>query len=361
MKSPRTTIGRVVSRRRAFTLLELTISLFVSSILMLGLGSAIYIATQATDPDLGALRDSRESGTAAFDVMAELQQAQAFTVRTATTVEFTVADRNGDSLAETIRYSWSGKPGHPLTRRFNGGKTVTVVEDVHDWNLTYDTKTVAPDDTSFGGELLLKQDQSNSGTAAVFDVYSNRRLAGFFKPAMPADALSWQITRVKFIGIAKTGKGTISVEVREPGPGGVPGNKSIDAVEVPASNLSGVWHEVHFANAGGLSPSTGYFITIARASGGVDGAGIQIGTNSTTTPGTTYYSDAGGGVWVQGTTSDVWLKVWGTISTSSSSAPQSSPRYFVQSVGMSIQVGPDVASRVTGGVHLLNQPEVASP
>ena len=93
-------------RRHAFTLLELTVGSLVSSILMVGLGSTIYIATRAGDPDVGSLRDCQESSAAAFDITAELQFAQSFTERTATSVAFTVADRNGDTNPETIRYAW---------------------------------------------------------------------------------------------------------------------------------------------------------------------------------------------------------------------------------------------------------------
>jgi hypothetical protein len=128
--------------RAGYTLMELIVSALVSSILMAGLGSTIYIATRAGDPDVGSLRDCQESSAAAFDITAELQFAQSFTERTATSVKFTVADRNGDTNPETIRYAWSGTPGDPLTRQFNGGAVIDVVQNVYDFNLDYQTKSV---------------------------------------------------------------------------------------------------------------------------------------------------------------------------------------------------------------------------
>ena len=154
----------VQDRRRAFTLLELAVGSLVTSILMVGLGSTIYIATRAGDPDVGSLRDCQESSAAAFDITAELQFAQSFTERTATSGKCTVADRNGDTKPETIRYAWSGTPGDPLTRQFNGGVIVNAVENVQVLSLTYSVKSIAeptPPPSTSDEKLFLQQESTN--------------------------------------------------------------------------------------------------------------------------------------------------------------------------------------------------------
>ena len=61
----------------------------------------------------------------------ELNYALSFTERPVNVVEFTVADRDGDESPEFIRYAWSGTPGDPLTRQYNGGTIAELVRDVH--------------------------------------------------------------------------------------------------------------------------------------------------------------------------------------------------------------------------------------
>ena len=97
-----------VLHRRGFTLLELVISLSVTSILLLAVGSAIMLAAKAVpDPDTPD-NDTALPARVAADIAAELQMALTFIFRDADTVKFTVADRTGDEVDETIRYDWSG-------------------------------------------------------------------------------------------------------------------------------------------------------------------------------------------------------------------------------------------------------------
>ena len=348
-------------RRRAFTLLELTVSSLISSILMAGLGSTIYIATRAGDPDVGSLRDCQESSAAAFDMTAELQFAQSFTERTATSVVFTVADRTGDAKPETIRYAWSGTPGDPLIRQFNGGAIVKVVENVQELSLTYSVKSIAeptPPPSASDEKLFLQQDSTNSGTASLLGINENR-FAEYFKPTLPADAISWRITRVKFIAnIHKNAGGIFSVEVRPANGTGEPDSNEVDAVVVYEADLIDyAWHEVAFPNAGGLSPSDGYFIAfVPRSSGTV--ALLTVGTNSVGSPETKYFVDDGSGTWVEDATKDIWLEIWGTIT---SPTPPPPDRYFLQSIGLTLQVGTDTKARMQTRTDVLNRPEVSNP
>ncbi len=99
-------LGRF-QHRSGFTLLELVLSLSVSSILLLAVGSAIMLAAKAVpDPDTPD-NDTALPARVAADIAAELQMALTFIFRDADTVKFTVADRTGDEVDETIRYDWS--------------------------------------------------------------------------------------------------------------------------------------------------------------------------------------------------------------------------------------------------------------
>ncbi len=71
------------------------------------------------------------------DVQAELQYAQSVTEQTVTAITVTVPDRDADSNPEEIRYAWSGTPGEPLTRQYNGGTAANAAEGVHDFSVDY--------------------------------------------------------------------------------------------------------------------------------------------------------------------------------------------------------------------------------
>lgn len=115
----------------------------VMTVLMGGIASAMILASRAV-PDVETPLKARADGYHSADGLAgELFAAQAITSRTATVVEFTVADRNADAVAETIRYSWSGVAGQPLTRRYNNGTIDTVLENIYQFDLRYDIQSIS--------------------------------------------------------------------------------------------------------------------------------------------------------------------------------------------------------------------------
>ncbi len=136
-----------IPRPTAHTLLELVVAVVVCGVLVAGLMSTFYVASRATDSS-GPARDRQVGCTALKQMLSELQMALSFTERTPTTVEFTVADRNGDLGPETIRYEWSGTSGDPLLRQYNGGAQVAVLDNLAEFALDYVVKTV----TESGGE-----------------------------------------------------------------------------------------------------------------------------------------------------------------------------------------------------------------
>ena len=129
--------------RRGFTLVEMVLSMAVMTVLLGGIASAMILASRAM-PDVETPLKLMSDGYHAADGLAsELFAAQTITFRSATIVEFTVADRNADSNAETIRYAWNGVAGQPLTRRYNNGTIDTLLENIYQFDLRYDTQSVS--------------------------------------------------------------------------------------------------------------------------------------------------------------------------------------------------------------------------
>ena len=124
--------------RPGHTMVELVVSVVASSILLAGMGSALFVTSRATD-SCTAPSKAAAAATAATELASELRYASSFTERTATSIEFKVADRDSDGAEETIRYAWSGTQGDPLTRQYNGGSSVELLGDVHQLGFDYHT------------------------------------------------------------------------------------------------------------------------------------------------------------------------------------------------------------------------------
>ena len=116
----------------------------VMTVLLGGIASAMILASRAVPDRQTPLKAMTDAYHAADQLASELYAAQTIISRSATSVEFTVADRaDADTSPETIRYSWSGIANQPLTRRYNNGAIDTLLEDIYQFDLRYDTQSVS--------------------------------------------------------------------------------------------------------------------------------------------------------------------------------------------------------------------------
>lgn len=132
---------RTANHRHAFTLIESVVSLSIAGVLLTGIGSSMLLASRALPGEDNLLTSTIRTSAVVQDIATELSTAITVTARTATSLTFTVADRNADGLAETIRYGWSGVPGAPLTRRYNADPVTVVLSALDDVTLTYELMT----------------------------------------------------------------------------------------------------------------------------------------------------------------------------------------------------------------------------
>jgi hypothetical protein len=135
-------MSKNLTRRRGFSMLELSLSLSSAAILTVSLGASLVVASRGLE--LGASPDGQRIDTArvAREVAQDLQQATRFTEQTATAATIQVPDRDGDGDPETIRYAWSGSAGAPLTYSLNGGSSVNLAPAAQSFNLTYNTRSM---------------------------------------------------------------------------------------------------------------------------------------------------------------------------------------------------------------------------
>ncbi len=351
------------AQRPGFTLLEMATSVAVMSILMVGMGSVILVAGKALPdaerPTSKLIRTSELAG----EIVAELQEARHIAERTANAITFTVADRDGDGSPERIRYAWSGMPGDPLTRRYNSGSVVNVLENIHVFDLDYDIQSVTeeyPGPPIESSESILTQYTAPGDSDFV--ITSQNWVGQCFHPGdfIPSDAKSWTITKVGFFA-KSVGEddGNVWVRLRRATAQGRPDmeQNGLSKSRMKESNLSLTyrWEEFAFTGSAVSNLSPGQGLCLVLDSGIDESAGISYA--ATGGSGLVETSDAGTS-WTYQNNSSMRYTIWGTYIVPG--PPQTAARQYVTGIHVSLQIGDDVTSRVDTATVMLNTPEVLS-
>ncbi|MBN2477587.1 MAG: hypothetical protein JXB62_23470 [Pirellulales bacterium] len=355
----RTWARRTAWRRRGHTLVELAVSMIATGFLLVGMASAVYIATQAAKPDAPTAAMLQGSMTAA-EVLSDLRCAIALTERTATSVAFTVADRDTDDAPETIRYAWSGTAGDPLTRQYNAGPVVDVLANVQEFALDYQVKTIEeaqPPEDHESAEILLAGHET-AASAADYAIKANVWIGQLIAPALPGDATAWKVTRVRFPArIHGASKGVTAVQLRFAS-GSAPGSTVLQQVSMPESSLgsSYAWQEFSFSGAGGISPATSLCLVLGVQTVDADLCDVQYDSGG----GSDRVTSANAGTsWTYSASTSMLFAVYGTVTTQTTPDPVT--RHWVLAMDVTLRTGQDASTATRTGVQLLNAPEVASP
>ena len=352
---------RLNRHRRGFSLVELVTSLAIMSILMVAMGSAILIATQAWyKPDRPIARIA-EAGHVIDQIAAELAYAITVTEASATAITFTVADRNADAAPETIIYAWSGTVGDPLTRKYNGGNVVNVAEDVQEFNLDYTVLTVVPPapPPSESAETLLTQETTEVSPMTKSEVTSIKWRGQYFHPndfnvtPLPADTISWKVTKVEIV-IRKivVPNGQVAVQLRDADGSNLPVSASLGEKVINESSLptSYGWHTVIFdAPIAGLTPTQDLCLIFKYQSGSGEVADLQI---QNAPSGRLKTSDSGS-TWTYLASRRLRYKIHGTVTTP---GPPPVSENIYTSIDIRLNEGPDTTTRVETAVQTLNKP-----
>lgn len=245
----------------AFTLVELVVSLAITSILLVTIASSVVIASYAI-PD-GTEKSSVviASGRGLDQLLEELRYALSIREQTARSLEFTVADRNGDIREEVIRYAWTGVAGDSLTRQYNGGAIVPVVENVQDFTFGYQTLTYQKQDPTVESAEVVLADHSASVKDVPYRVSVRARIGQFFMPSnLDPMALSWKVTRV-LVQLQNNGPavGETLLQLRTPTIDNLPGPTIYEQLTLLEADLQATffWEEYLFTNVDGIPPDQG--------------------------------------------------------------------------------------------------------
>jgi prepilin-type N-terminal cleavage/methylation domain-containing protein len=344
--------------RRAFTLIEVVMSLLVLAILLAAVEASLVASTKAI-PDPKNLTGAITEGAGVVNrFTGELACALSVTEMGTNAIAFTVPDRNGDGTPETIRYAWSGTAGAPLTRQYNAGAVSNVAASVGAFNLGYE-KTTQPYYTSSEGAETLVYSFANTLLAQDVDVASDSYPAHYIVPSWPASTLSWRVTRIKIRARTKGGaNGRTKVQIRTATPAGSPTNRVLDEYLLDESSLDSnyAWIEIPFANHSGLSATAGVCFVMNWVND-TDSAQIQKNTLSLLSSSKYLRSTNGGSTWSVSGLDNMLIYVYGK-------PMQPNPvsyNYFLKNVRVALRTTTDTRANLATSVNLLNSPQVVGP
>ena len=348
-------------RMPAFTLVELVVSLAIASVILLGLTSAVFVAARSLPAEDGPIDAVIQQSRVATELTTELQHARYIVERTATAITFTLADRTGDGIPERIRYAWSGTPGDPLTRQFNDGTVVTVLENVHDFTLTYDLKSLTetyPGPPVEGAEQVIAS-YLGSVDLKSFGIDDDHWLGQYLHPPeddVPNDAITWRVTRAMFE--AKTDGGDdeeLLVQIRTANNDHSPTETVLDQQILVESTLSDdyEWEEIAFSNAAGFSLDEGACLVLQHGSDSGHSAKIRFDTDAGCD---LLRTDHAGDDWRVYVDRAMRHYVLGKISVPG--PDQTATRHYVTGVRIALQTRDDANARNDTAARLFNAPEV---
>ena len=210
---------------RGFTLIEIMMACVIMSIIMLACFSVVLMASKAL-PDRSSGPSATAAAATAVDQLSyDLNFASTMSITSPNDIEFLVQDRDGNGMADKIRYTWSGNAGDPLNRYYSPGSpsagtyaygpAMPVLPNVQEFALVYDKRATSCAVTNgTSAEMLLASYDSDSNLADS-TVTGTNYIGQYFFPTLPTGAATWSVTRVKFKARANGfPNGVISYQMR---------------------------------------------------------------------------------------------------------------------------------------------------
>ena len=349
-----------LAARRASTLVEVVLGMAVSAILLGALSSAMIVSSKAVPDSSSPLKATTDAAMAIDQLADELLVATTAATRTPNAIEFTVADRNNDAVAETIRYEWSGVYGAALRRKYNDGAWVNILDDVRNLEFSYDTyvDTSSPSTPTESGETLLAG-YTAAGSPADWPVNDKEWIGQYFVPTLPAETTSWKITRVRLAARVHGASAGISrVQLQRAGETKTPGGAILDESMLTESELSNsyLWKNISFHKAGGLTPGTGVCLVVQWLKD-TDACAVRLEQSRTSSADAALLTTTNTGAsWAASSTKSMLFEIYGTYSAPSVSPP--APPTYLTGVRIRLQAGNSTATEMETRVPVLNEPRI---
>lgn len=365
--------------RAGLTLLEMVIGMAIVSVLLVAMGSSIVMSARALPTSSGSNTAALSADAVVEQVMEELRYATKITEATATSLAFTVADRDGDTAEEQIRYSWDGTAGSPLVREYKGGSRVEVIPSVQALSFGYvrdaHAGTAAGTQTVDSGEVLLATFGSWSGVTATIMGY-NLTTTGWAaerfvidKVGLPADLTRLSISKVS-VKARKPASGTqgLTVEVCLPTSAGAatPGARvgSVATIGAAALSTSYAFADAAFTDVVFNDASKQEFVILMKGLGATATATVQYLSAAGAPADNTFfkYSSTSGTTWLPSSgpnTVDAPFAVYGSYQRQVAAAVPATT-YSLASATMSIRLS-GRGDRMDSATETVNDPVIPAP
>lgn len=242
------------SSRRGFTMAELLVSVVVSGILLVGLGSALIMVTRSLRPD-AATAVTLDAARCVRMLQEDLRYSSHIFSRSSTSVKMLTTDADRDGRRDVVEYSWSGASGAALTRAVNGGSPIAVCGDVADFSLEMvndgQSKAVSTA-TAATSEVLLQSHTSTSNmrwhTVGYSDAYGQMiQPSSFTGLAALSGSDEWKVTRVEYYARRESSESaSYRLDLELTGDDGLPTHEHLfrATLNPNAASSAGGWHSV---------------------------------------------------------------------------------------------------------------------
>jgi hypothetical protein len=334
-------------------MLELVLGIVLTSIILMGMGSTLFIASRAVPNPQQDPQASIIAGRIVDQLAEELSSALCVTELTTTAMAFTVPSRDGDAIPERIRYAWTGAAGGPLTRQYNGGATVTLAQNVNAFALTPSTASVQETYPAVCVESSMDTlivDNMLNNNLDVDDVQATSSQGQYFKPSLGSGVWAWRPSILRFMAMKNSVPGTTLVQIRPSSANMTPTGAVIEQKTLTDGMLNSYlsWQQFSLTQQNPIVPGGAICLALVN----------QTGTKSATV---LHNSNSGqlhtnsGGQWSYDTNHSLYCRLYGKLFTSSGNQYINST--YLTSLGIQLQIASSTAVIRTSAA-MLNHPEL---
>ncbi len=273
----------------------------VTAILIAAMAACLVATVSAADTGNDSTAAANVAAERLAQLNAELSVATQITTCTNNDILFTVPDRTGDNVADTIEYTWNGTAGAPVYRSFNGSTPAIFIPSAQ--SLAATSVLRPPAVAVESAEQVLASCDSPVGATYTWDNLDDQNWdAEYVRPTLPSNAVSWKVTRVR-VYIQQRDNNTQTWALRITGASSTlkPSTPVYASVTPAANSVSTTpgWVEYAIGPVAGLAPT-------------------QWSKNGTGHPNNAYYTSTSnaGGAWSTLTnTQDLRFYLIGTYTT----------------------------------------------
>ncbi|CAN5864197.1 hypothetical protein BH11PLA1_BH11PLA1_09990 [soil metagenome] len=330
----------------------MAVTIGVISVLALASGGVIRLVSRAAAMN-APLSDASTAAAALARLRREVSMATAITSVSASGIVFQTMLT--DNKLATIEYSWTGKLTDNLIRRDASGVT-TLARNIKSFVLAPLSATIpAWPQCSATSEAVLDT-CGGTGATQTEDIDNKANVFQILTPTLPAGAISWSPTRIRFYA-ARNGPADTSLQISlRAVSGGVPSATALSSTVLPEASLpvAAGWVSVGLPAGITLTPATdvGFWFTSIDGKKAAQLTLVKSVSGQPAGAGGAIKSTDGGAKWTGITSDGLWLEVYGTCAYSTTGA--AAPRVTALSATLSCGLGGAAKSTVT--IPLLNAP-----